>query len=192
MNDATKSKVTQATMFPILGILLAGIVGVIAIPEVLKATFAGDLLMASAFMLLIVAAIFGTGNIIAARRLVVASREPSSVTGQPLQQITGVKVFVFVMHIVWLVINASFWLVMASAYNLSHAANNMYGSSGDFLNPLTMVPLVILAGYIIAQQLVMLELRSQTNTAPKPVWQPPVAPAAPAAPVAPAADKVAE
>jgi len=188
MEAQARKNTSLATITPIMGLLIAGIVGVIAVPEITRIANSNDLLMVSSFSLLLVSTIFGGSNFISSRLLVQASAFISPTTGQPLQQITGVKTFVFVMHIVWLAINGLFWLILSSVFNASYQFG--YYTDGtpqdrepsSTLNPLTVVPLVLIAASLIGLHLLIMDARARTATAPRPVWQMPPVPQPPVAP----------
>jgi hypothetical protein len=187
MESQARKDTSLATVLPIMGLLLAGIVGVIAVPEITRGARPNDLLMISASAILLVSSIFGGANFWASRLLVRASAFTSETTGQPLQQITGVKTFVFVMHIVWLVINGLFWLTISSIYNAGFQSEyrgdgTPYGTPFNNTNPLTVIPLVLIAASLVGVHLMIMDMRARTATAPKPMWQMPPAPQPPVAP----------
>jgi hypothetical protein len=188
MEAQARKSTSLATLSPIMGLLIAGIVGVIAVPEVTLLAKPKDLLMVSSFSLLLVSTIFGGSNFIASRLLVKASAFISPTTGQPLQQVSGVKTFVFVMHIVWLAINGLFWLILSSIYNASYEldyymeGNPRDGAPDSTLNPLTVIPLVFIAASLVGLHLLIMDMRARTATAPRPMWQMPPAPQPPVAP----------
>lgn len=188
MEAQARKDISIATVLPIMGLLLAGIVGVIAVPEITQSARANDLLLVSASAILLVSSIFGGSNFWASRLLVRASAFTSETTGQPLQQVTGVKTFVFVMHIVWLVINGLFWLIISGIYNAGFQFG-YYGGDGEYYdvpantaNPLTLIPLVLIAASLVGLHLLIMDMRARTATAPKPMWQMPPAPQPPVAP----------
>lgn len=188
MEAQARKNTSLATIAPIMGLLVAGIVGVIAVPEITRIAHPDDLLLVSSFSLLLVSTIFGGSNFIASRLLVQASAFISPTTGQPLQQITGVKTFVFVMHIVWLAINGLFWLSLSTIYNASYQLQYLMDGSprneapSSTLNPLTVIPLVLIAASLVGTHLLIMDMRARTATAPKPMWQMPPAPQPPVAP----------
>lgn len=188
MEAQARKDTSLATVLPIMGLLLAGIVGVIAVPEISRGTRPNDTLLVSAAAILLVSSIFGGSNFWASRLLVRASAFKSETTGQPLQQVTGVKTFVFVMHIVWLVINGLFWLTISTIYNASYQVDYDYmGMPRDVaptstINPLTVIPLVLIAASLVGLHLLIMDMRARTATAPKPMWQMPPAPQPPVAP----------
>ena len=188
MEAQARKDVSFATVLPIMGLLLAGIVGVIAVPEIARGTRPNDALLVSAAAILLVSSIFGGSNFWASRLLVRASAFTTETTGQPLQQVTGVKTFVFVMHIVWLAINGLFWLIISGIYNASYQLEYLYDGSPrntaptSSLNPLTVIPLVLIAALLVGLHLLVMDMRARTATAPKPMWQMPPAPQPPVAP----------
>ena len=189
-NQTAKSKLTQAIMLPILGLLLAGIVGVIAVPEIAQGTSANDMLMVSGFAVLLVASIFGGSILWSANLALAASKHIAPSNGQPLDQVSGAKTLAFVMHIIWLSINGIFWWTILTAYNFSYMLNGLFDGSQNSnprsdLNPLTVVPLVLLAAMLVGVHLLFMDVRARTATAPKPVWQAPYPPVPPQAPQAP-------
>ena len=189
-NQTAKTKLTQAIMLPILGLLIAGIVGVIAVPEIAQGTSANDMLMVTGFAVLLVASIFGGSILWAANLTLTASKHISPSTGQPLEQVSGAKTLAFVMHIIWLSINGIFWWTILMTYNLSYMFSGMFDSEQNAnprsdMNPLTVVPLVLLAAMLVGVHLLVMDVRARTATAPKPVWQAPFPPVPPQAPQAP-------
>lgn len=188
MEAQARKNISLATITPIMGLLIAGIVGVIAVPEINRIAHPDDMLMVSSFSLLLVSTIFGGSNFISSRLLVQASAFISPTTGQPLQQITGVKTFVFVMHIVWLSINGLFWLSLSTIYNASYQIDYYMdgmprdGAPDSTLNPLTVIPLVFIAASLVGLHLLIMDARARTATAPRPVWQMPPVPQPPVSP----------
>lgn len=187
MEAQARKNTSLATLAPIMGLLIAGIVGVIVVPEINLLAKPNDLLMVSSFSLLLVSTIFGGSNFLASRLLVKSAEYISPTTGHPLQQITGVKTFVFVMHIVWLVINGLFWLTLSSIYNAGFQSpydeNGIsYGTPFNNTNPLTVIPLVFIVASLVGLHLLIMDMRARTATAPKPMWQMPPAPQPPVAP----------
>ncbi len=191
-NQSARNKITQAIMFPILGLLVAGIVGVIAVPEIARGTSMNDAAMVSGFAVLLVASIFGGSILWASQLTLQASKFISESTGQPLQQVAGAKTLAFVMHIIWLSINGMFWWIILVTYNFSYT--DFFGGASSRptsdLNPLTVVPLVLLAAMLVGVHLLFMDVRARTATAPKPIWQapyPPMPPQVPQVPQAPQA-----
>ena len=183
-NQSARNKITQAIMFPILGLLVAGIVGVIAVPEIARGTAMNDAAMVSGFAVLLVASIFGGSILWASQLTLQASKFISESTGQPLQQVAGAKTLAFVMHIIWLSINGMFWWIILATYNFSYM--DFFGGQSSRptsdLNPLTVVPLVLLAAMIVGVHLLFMDVRARTATAPRPIWQAPYPPQTPQAP----------
>lgn len=173
MEEEARKRISLATVTPIMGLLLAGIVGVIAASEINRGVSGDDRTMVSAFVVLLVASIFGGSNLIASRLLVQASTFVSATTGQPLQQVSGVKTFVFVMHNVWVAINGLFWFIFSTTLNLSFSNSSLRSGDGvlrsDF-NPLTVVPIVLIAVSLVGLQLLVMDARARTATAPRPIW----------------------
>lgn len=183
-NQTAKNKVTQAIMWPIIGLLIAGIVGVIAVPEITQGTSMNDRAMVSGFAVLLVAAIFGGSILWSATLTLAASKYISPSTGQPLQQVAGAKTLAFTMHIIWLSLNGIFWWSILMWYNFSYM--DFFGGenarpTSDY-NPLTVIPLVLIAAMLVGVHILFMDVRARTATAPKPIWMPPYPPMPPQMP----------
>lgn len=161
MSNELKSQVTKATMLPIIGILVAGVVAVIAVPEINRGLAPTDRLLSASIVAVSVAAVFGL-SIVWAQSILA---RVSSV--KAIDSIRGSAASALAMQLVWLSINCFLLLVLAAAYNAALMLNGF--SEGLFgvqlaSGPLRWsgLPLVLLALLMIGQTLAFVELRAKT------------------------------
>lgn len=161
MSNEVKGQVTKATMLPIIGILVAGVVAVIAVPEINRGLAEQDRLLSAAIVAVSVAAVFGL-SIVWAQSILA---RVSSV--KVIDAIRGSAASALAMQWVWLSINFLLLLILAAAYNAALFFNGF--SQGVFgvqlaSEPLRWsgLPLVLLALLMIGQTLAFVELRAKT------------------------------
>lgn len=172
-----RKEVTKATILPIAGLLLSGIVGVIAVPEISRGLTGGDQQLAYVTSMIFVALVFGISILWAQRVLGKVS------VVEQYDSIRGVNILLTSMHWTWFTINGIAFLSFLTSFYFAVSMGS-YGYDADLgydvymntANNWTALPLSILGSLILVEALVYMELRSKTIVPQPqpPVWMPPV------------------
>lgn len=174
MTEQAKSQTNKAILLPIIGLLVAGVVGTIAVPEISRATADRDKLFAFTTSMFFIALIFGAS---------IAWAQKSLAQLSLVSQVPSIRkshAFVVTMQWVWLSINSIVFLSFLIAFNAAVSSSGMsYYNEIDYnvistVNVWTAIPLSMLGILLLVQALVFLEYSSRTVVPAAPTWQPPV------------------
>lgn len=164
MNNV-QGQVTKATMLPIIGLLVSGVVAVIAIPELNRGMAPEDRFLTAAIVAFLVAAIFGATIVWAQTILAKASAV------KLVDSIRGSAATALAMQWVWLSINAILLFSLLVWFNAAMAIDGF--STSVFNSSLvsdtmkwSVVPLILLVLLLIGQTLAFVELRAKTVVPP--------------------------
>lgn len=154
--DQARRSLNLAIILPIVGLVIAAIVGIALAPVFARPPQGFDWL---GFSLIIIAAIAGVANLIAQWLTAGASGYTSEKTGQPLKAVRGANGTVLGFHIEWIALNLIFLLILT----VRLAVPTLEGAT-DFTSKNSQALVAIVFAVMIgAVNVIYIVLRSKTR-----------------------------